>query len=156
LDEYFNSGFVGARSSERGFIKEWAVIMDKLTTAGFINPSVFGTDSTYGRAMNAFQTNDQDALNITAMASAISISSIGEEAMGFAYGGIGNLMQHALGSPKPWAKNYTKLGLKGRTPTWADNAYWTFTESPISLYSPAQRLIKKTDFICGKILGRYL
>jgi hypothetical protein len=155
LDEYFNSGFVGVKTSDSDFIKTWAEIITKLNTAGFIDASKFSTVSTQ-KGMNAFFANDQDALNITAMSSTISISSIGEEAMGFADGGIGNLMLHALGSPKPWAKNYTKSGLKGRGPTWADKAYWSFIDTPISLYSPARRLFKKADFLCGKILGRYL
>jgi hypothetical protein len=156
LDEYFNSGFLGVGASDRGFIETWAEIIKKISSANLIDASKLSTKLPLGSGINAFHANDQDALNIAAMLSEISISSIGEEAMGFAYGGIGNLMLHALGSPKPWAKNYTKLGLKGRAPNWADKAYWNFTRTPISLYSPMNRLLRKSDLICGKILGRYL
>jgi hypothetical protein len=154
LDEYFNSGFIGVKASDCNYIKTWAGIIEKLNAAGLIDSSKFSADPICGRG--AYFANDQDALNIAAMASPFPISSIGQEAMGFAYGGSLNVMLHAIGSPKPWAKSYIRSAFKGRGPSSAEKAYWDFTKKPISTYSPIQRLLKKSDLLCGKILGRYL
>lgn len=151
LDEYFNAGFIGLRIRDREFLATWADILERLKVAGHIDVSLL----TLGKGANPYNVPDQDALNIAAMVTAVPISSIGEEAMGFVYAGSGGLMVHAVGRPKPWAKCFTIRALSGRAPSWADKDYWKFTKTPIRIYSPGWRILKKVDLVCGRILGHY-
>jgi hypothetical protein len=149
-NEYFNGGFVGIKKADREFCKVWANILSQLVARGYLDSKQLSLNKT----VNPFNAADQDALNIAVMASSIPISSVGEEGMGFAYGGAGTLMLHAIGTPKPWEKNFLRLAVSGRAPRRADKAFFEYAETPIALYTQPRMFLRRFDLFCGKVLGR--
>ncbi len=152
LDEYFNAGFVGVNKRDISFVQQWQRTIQLLSERGLIDTERLSA----GKRSYAFNAVDQDALNITTMISDAEVSSMGEEAMGFAYGGSGSLMLHALGTPKPWSKCFLWSALQGRKPSRAEKLYWDFVDHPIALYSATEKFMKKADLFCGRLVGRIL
>jgi hypothetical protein len=100
-----------------------------------------------------FYAADQDSLNITAMCSETPLSELGPEGMDFIYGGW--TMSHAVGSPKPWKKNFLLSWLKGRSPSLAEKAYWLNTTGPIKSHQPVRVRIKRASILLTSLLGRF-
>jgi hypothetical protein len=114
-----------------------------------LNPGKFmPSDRTH-----AFFASDQDALNIAAMCSRCPISEIGPEGMDLTYGGW--TMSHAVGSPKPWKKNFILSALKGNPPSLTDRAYWLYVEGPVRCYQAITVKLKRISILLASLIGRF-
>jgi hypothetical protein len=47
---------------------------------------------------------------------------------------IGDVMSHAVNSPKPWARDYVKSSLDGKPPSLSDKGFWDNAERTIRLF----------------------
>ena len=130
-------------------IKGWKTIMDiGVEKYNLAYDQFMPTDRT-----DPFFASDQDALNMAIMSSKFPISELGPEAMDFIHGGW--TMSHAVGSPKPWKKNFMMSALKGLTPSLADRAFWLHVNGPIKFYSPSYILFKKSCILMATLICRF-
>lgn len=150
LNSYINSGFCAVTSSNLEFIETWADIMDVGIEHFQLGAEVFAHNT---NRSNIFFAKDQDALNIAAMCCNSPISEIGPEGMGFIHGGF--TMSHAVGSPKPWKKNFMLASLMGDVPSLAEKAYWSNVNSVIITHSPFKLNMKLLAIKCAAIIGRF-
>lgn len=132
LDVYLNAGFVGVSHGNWEFVETWKHLLDLMDAETNGLPELGVKDRAY-----LFHKPDQDALNIAAMYSARPVSIAGKDGMDFIPGGF--LMSHALGSPKPWRKQFIREALRGYPPSLADHAFWKHTASPIAIFPPDTR-----------------
>lgn len=131
LDLYVNGGFVGISRGDWEFIEVWKRLMD------LMEPEVAGLASWGpGDRSHIFNKTDQDALNAAAMFSRRPVSIVGKDGMDLIPGGF--LMSHALGTSKPWRKNFIREALRGFPPTSADREFWRYALAPIPAFTPAQ------------------
>ena len=144
LDLYVNAGFVGVSRDHWGFVETWKRLLDFLDTETDGLAELGVKDRAY-----PFHKPDQDALNAAAMYAAQPLSIVGKDGMDFIHGGF--LMSHALGTPKPWTKAFTREALRGHPPALADHCFWQHTTSPIDIFSPEERRWKTLDLslACG-------
>ena len=149
---YFNGGFVGLKREHEEFLHCWRTIQELMVPAigGMQNVNV--KDRTF-----LFCKTDQDALNVTAMASESPISPMGQDGMDFQQGGGGYVMSHAAGALKPWKKQFVRHLLKrGNSPSRADRLYFRFVESPIRLYPAATLSYQRFFLLTASFLGRFM
>jgi hypothetical protein len=99
-----------------------------------------------------FHASDQDALNITAMYSDASLSTLGPEGMGFIPGGA--RMYHTVG-PKPWNGSQLKRALRGLPPSNATKAFFTHCNGPIRAYSQGELRAKQMECSIAALIGRF-
>lgn len=149
VDIYVNGGFVALSKSNKQFLYEWKKIQDLMAP-------VIGGLQNVGIKNRTFMfcKTDQDALNIAMQSSTSPVSLMGKEAMDFIPGGI--TMSHAIGSIKPWRKNFIIEALKGKAPRLAAKSYWQHTQFPIQLYSQQKLFWKQVDLRCGAAIGRFI
>ena len=144
LDVYVNGGFVGVTAANWAFIETWKRLME------LMEPEVDGlSDWSLKDRSYLFNKTDQDALNMSAMFSDCPVSIVGKEGMDLISGGY--LLSHALGSPKPWSKQFVREALRGYPPTQADHSFWQHTTSPIDIFPQGVRRWKRLDLLiaCG-------
>lgn len=150
LNVYFNAGFLGVPMESFEALEIWETLIDKSVERDLdvLNgwPAIHRTDWSW-----AF---DQDTMNMMAMATPCSISTMGPEAMDFVPGG--RVMSHAIGSFKPWNKPFLRCALKGEPPTRADKAYWQYVETPITLYSGNTLSSNRFRLKAASALGRFI
>jgi hypothetical protein len=101
-----------------------------------------------------FNRADQDALNVAIEATDRPVSIMGKEAMGFVHGGL--VMPHALGSAKPWRRNYIREALAGRPPTPADRGFWEHAAGPVSALSRNTIARAKVSLAIAAAIGRFI
>ena len=148
FSQYFNGGFLGVHQNCKHFLNIWSSIMAAMPRYG-INLSLWmPADRTH-----PFCGTDQDAMNILAMAAEPHLSTIGPEGMDFIPGGF--TMSHAVGSPKPWKKNYLLSGLHGIKPSLADKGFWNKASTPIRLYSDHVVLLHQKTMKLASLIGRF-
>jgi len=148
LSRYYNSGFLGWRKETKEFVNLW----DKCS-------QILGE---FSGDMKKFRVNDrtsivlstnQDSLNLAAMATALPLSTIGPEAMGFHYGFP--LMVHPLG-PKPWNRNFLIDFLNGTSPRYADVLFWDLVNSDMLKPFPKYKIVKQKIIVrLCKFLSRF-
>lgn len=144
---YFNSGFVGVRRSDLSSLQLWKELTIALEHSGY---DISGMKKV-GRE-NSIIT-DQDIFNAAIMFSDVPCSPIGTDGMDFSGGGF--LMSHAVGSVKPWKKQFVYDVLAtGNIPSMAETEFFNHLTHPINLYDPITRLTKKLDLKLAKMLGR--
>lgn len=148
LAQYFNGGFVCLQKHQTEFLETWRKVMDGMSEE--VDLSGF----TPGDRSQPFNMTDQDGLNMTAMASAYSLSTIGPEGMDLVPGGF--TMSHAVGSPKPWRKRFTVCALSGRAPSQPDRLWLANCDGPIQVLTPWQRRLKTMDLKIGAVIGRFI
>lgn len=149
MTSYINGGFCGIQKKDTEFIRTWKIILDIAYDQYNIDPAKF---MPFNR-MHPFYGTDQDALNISAMCYKSNISEIGPEGMDFIHGGW--IMSHAVGSPKPWRKNYFISSLRGLTPSLPDHQYWNNVNGVINSYPKLTYLLKKTMLLMSSFIGRF-
>ena len=146
---YINGGFCGVSKKNIEFLYVWKDVMATAAKYFGLQPDKFmPTDRTH-----IFFASDQDALNVAAMCSESPISEMGPEAMDFIHGGW--TMSHAVGSPKPWKKNFLSSLLKGVPPSLADKEFWMNAEGPIGLYKPITIKSKRLSISIGNFVSRF-
>lgn len=129
LDVYVNGGCVGVARADWEFVEIWKQLLDVMEART-------GTLSELGVGdrREIFHKPDQDALNIAAMFCARPVSVVGKDGMDFMPGGF--LISHALGTPKPWCKNFLRETIRGFPPTAADRQFFNYTREPLRVFSP--------------------
>ncbi|HEY0055323.1 MAG TPA: hypothetical protein VGB63_08210 [Pedobacter sp.] len=150
LTSYINGGFCGVLRNNIEFLNTWCDITDTAIKYFKLTPDQW--NHSYDRTY-IFYAQDQDALNITAMCSESPISEMGPEAMDFINGGF--TMSHAVGSPKPWRKNYMLSALNGNPPTLTDKAYWSSTNSSLKTHDSLTLSRKHWAIKFASLLGRF-
>jgi hypothetical protein len=149
---YFNGGFVGLRAEDRVFLSDWRRVQTLMQNCG-VDFGVIG----FGDRTHPFTCRDQDALNITCMATAQKISSMGQDGMDFQHGGGGYVMSHAAGGTKPWRKKMlVNMISKGSPPSRADKHFYSHTRHPIQVFSSGGSFWRKLDLMLASAIGRYI
>jgi hypothetical protein len=146
--QYFNAGFVGMRRNCVRYLDDWEKVLTYLSENGFDMNSFMPMNRP-----DPFCGPDQDALNIMAMAAEPFLSTIGPEGMDFIPGGF--TMSHAVGSPKPWRRNYLKTALQGMKPSLADKGFWENVASPIALYPSSLIGRRHVAIKVASLIGRF-
>lgn len=133
LDNYYNAGFLSLRRQDIGFLQLWSALIEEYGATNIPLDSMgnIGDWRTGGR-WQPFFAPDQDALNVALMAWSGPITTLGPDIMSFT--GFGEL-PHAIGSNKPWDKNYILEAIKGRPPRHVDKLFWLYADKPLPLTS---------------------
>ena len=143
---YVNGGFIGLKSENFKFLEIWSglqILMGNVL-GGLNKSSLPGNENAELGQLTEyefFSKTDQDALNAAIEAFDCRYAFIGQEAMEFKIGG--NVMSHALGSPKPWKKAFLLQALRGNKPSRADRAYWNHINSVIITYTRTEVIYKR-------------
>lgn len=153
LNLYFNGGFVSVRRQESPFLNFWDDILlrwgaqeRQLNTQGEIGQWRDG-----GRWL-PFMAVDQDALNIALMCWDGNITTLGPDVMAFA--GFGEL-PHAIGSGKPWQRNYLLKAVQGIRPRYVDKVFWSYADGPLKPFSRVMLAILKLTLDIATIVTRF-
>lgn len=149
---YVNGGFVGLSKTNKSFLVKWKgiqdVIVDDLPAINHLGV----LDRTF-----IFSKTDQDALNITKDLKTWPLSIADKDAMDFSPGGY--ILSHAVGSPKPWEKNFLRhLFRSGLRPSSADRLFFRNAEHPIDVFQGRRFTFfgKKTNLALAILLGRLI
>lgn len=149
LSSYLNCGFCGVSKKDTEFLSIWSEMIDLAVNFYKQDPTKFAS---FDRT-SPFWSIDQDTFNITAMCCNVPISESGPEAMDFIHGG--QVMSHAVGSLKPWSKNYFISALKGLPPSSAEKSFWQHVDGPIRIYEPFYVKRKKLAIGLASLIGRF-
>ena len=144
---YFNSGFLGVRRSDIGFVQVWERILQSIAAAGGDMSRLKLDDPNH-----IFYKMDQDALNAAVLASTAEIVTGGQEMMEIYP--WGEVMAHAMHFKKPWKRKYLWDALNGFPPGRPHLAYWQNIDGPIRSYSNIALLMKRLDIGAARIVGR--
>ena len=150
LYSYINAGFFGVSREFIEFVELFKEVIQVAKANFHMEDSVF--QLTTDRS-DLFYAKDQDALNIAAMYSHSPISEMGPEAMDFSNSGF--TMAHAVGSPKPWAKDFISSALRGVPPSMAEKAFWANVTGPITIYSSSKIKWMMTSLKIAGLIGRF-
>ena len=154
FDLYFNGGLLGIQRRDCAFLDLWIQFIEEFGAS--TNPlDAKGDIGSWmrGGRWNAMIGNDQDALNMAAMAWPRGLSTFGPDLMGFAGGWIG--LPHATGSAKPWRRRYLREALAGNPPRRADKEFWAHAALPIVVYPKIKILLQKTAVALASFIGRF-
>lgn len=146
-DIYVNGGFVALSQPHKEFLLLWSRIITQIGEVG-VDLNAISTAKDY-----RFWNNDQDALNITGMATTCPTSCAGKDGMGFKAGN--SFMLHALGQPKPWNTGIIRQFLMGRRPNPIQRAYWENATSPIKIFHPRKIAIKRLAMNLAALGNRF-
>lgn len=148
LRAHFNAGFIGIRRDCMEILDTWESIVSKLKT-GLSNHHTM----CFGDRDNPFQHPYQDAMNMACMATKLSLSWAGRDAMDFEIRGY--IMSHAINEPKPWRMfSFFRALFSRLTPTRAERQYWNYVTAPIRLFPGWLWALKRLDLIAAQIVGR--
>lgn len=155
---YANGGFVGVKAGDKGFLKTWKLIQEKMAMEiGGLGVSQFGSsqakESKFSEPNYYFSKTDQDALNAAIEAWDGVTSFVGKEGMGFVAGSA--LLPHAIGKSKPWNRNALKMAFQGNPPRRIDHCYWQNVKGPIVLYPSLYHVRKQTAHKIAALIGRF-
>lgn len=154
FDLYFNGGLLGIQRHDRAFLDLWIQINNEFGAS--TNPlDAKGDigDWMRGGRWDAMTGNDQDSLNMAAMAWPNPLSTFGPDLMGFSGGWIG--LPHAIGSAKPWRRRYLREAIAGNPPRQADREFWAHAALPISVYTQFQIIRQQLAIKIASFLGRF-
>lgn len=147
---YLNGGFIGLPKTLIRFVHLWESIIEMIGQSG-IDLAFMSKPDDY-----RFWTIDQDALNITTMATDCPLSLMGKEGMGFIR--ATGPMTHSIGPNKPWRTRHIRRFLTGQPLTLAEREYWKYVESPIKVYSSPharrQRILLSMAALGGRFYGK--
>lgn len=77
--------------------------------------------------------------------------------MDFQNGGGGYIMSHAIGSSKPWNKQFVRMILlRAVAPGRADKEFFQHVGFPIRLYPFVVLLLKRFLLLTARFLGRFM
>jgi len=149
LNSYLNAGFCGISKDHIEFLKIWSLIMR-------IAENDYGYENAYLKhthRTDPFFAGDQDAFNMAAMCCESPLSEMGPEGMDLTYGGF--TMSHAIGSPKPWKKNFLYSAILGNKPSIADKAFWLNMKFPIKCFDNNFIKRKQLSIAVASFIGRF-
>lgn len=152
LDLYFNSGFVSVRRDHRAFLDLWTELIERWGNSD--NPldgkGDIGSWRKGGRWLS-FMSPNQDTLNIALMCWKGTITTLGPDVMGFSGFGV---LPHAVGSGKPWRKNYILEALKGIPPRQVDKVFWRHASKPVNPYHGVFVFFRRLSISIASIISR--
>ena len=155
--QYVNGGFVGVAARDRGFLQVWLQTMNLMAEeVGTLAAASIAAGQAYRSKgfAGCFDTTDQDALNAAIEASTLPVSVIGQEAMAFKPGPA--LLPHAVGSHKPWQRDFLGFALRGVAPRLADKAFWAHVRAPIAVQSSFAKACKGLEISLASAIGRFV
>ncbi len=156
-DTYVNGGCVGLTRKNIRFLQSWKQIQELMAgeIGGLSRSSLAGKalDKKATTVFAPFNKTDQDALNAAIEASDVAASIATKDAMGFTQGLT--ILPHALGTPKPWDKNYINRSLDGYPPRQVDKLYWKFANGVIKSMSDSKVQSKLRAIKFAAWLGRF-
>jgi hypothetical protein len=147
LNHYYNGGMLGVAAGHVGFLRVWKRLIEYAGEGG-CDLKVFMP----GNRQLPFHASDQDALNIAAMYSEFSLSTLGPQGMGFSGGDV--KMYHAVGQ-KPWRGSFIGRALAGVPPTGAMKFFLTQVSEPIRVYTPLTLAAKRLACAVAAAIGRF-
>jgi hypothetical protein len=149
IDYYFNSGFLGIERKSIALVDIWIYLTKKHKEFG-------GNLKRFEKEAHKHLKSDQDLLNAAITISPdIEISIIGKEGMGFT--DPSTLMEHAIGSVKPWNNGFCKQLIRsGQKPNSADKSFFTNCKHPINVFHNFTYKVKKIDMFTASFFGRIL
>ena len=155
---YANSGFIGIAEKDSTFLSSWKTIQEAIAPLiGGLNRSPFlgkgRLENNQGKPHAPFSKTDQDALNAAVELWPGPVSFMGKDMMGFMPGEP--IMPHAVGTLKPWQKNFIASALKGVIPTVADKEYWLNVSGPVRCYSNSVIKFKRYSILLAAFIGRF-
>jgi hypothetical protein len=150
ISGYINAGFVGLKTSDLSFLKDWA----QLITSAQAESGSLEKWRTLDRT-HRFSSTNQDTLNLAAMITAHPLAIYGPDGMDFMPSAGRPMMSHAIGLPKPWQKSYLLSAICGVGPSRADRRFWEYADGPLQLYSPATIRIKRAMIKAAAFVGRF-
>ncbi|MDB5086226.1 MAG: hypothetical protein JWR09_220 [Mucilaginibacter sp.] len=150
IGSYINSGFCAVLRKNIEFVNVWKDIIKVASEHYALNVNQFAHSKDRS---NLFFAHDQDALNIAAMCCESPISEMGPEGMDFIGGGF--TMSHAIGTPKPWQKNYMTSAFRGNAPGIADREFWLNVKSPVNCYGDGYIKLKQLSIKTAALIGRF-
>ena len=147
---YINAGFFGLKGDDLQFLELYKKFIEvSINDYGIdVKKFVFFTDRSH-----PFFAKDQDALNVAAICCNTPISEYGPEAMDFLQGG--KVMSHAVGSPKPWKKNFLWKALLASPPTLSEREYWKNANGIIKPYKSWEVIYKMITIKIASFIGRF-
>jgi hypothetical protein len=153
LELYFNSGFLSLQREFNGFLLLWQHMIERW--GGSDNPldghGDIGQWRKGGRWL-PFMSPNQDTLNIALMVWQGPITTLGPDVMGFtAFGEI----PHAVGSNKPWQRNFLVEAIKGNPPRFVDRVFWSYADEPLALLSTPRYRLKALTIQLAALLTRF-
>lgn len=144
---YFNSGFLGVRRADIGFLSIWERVIRSIPEAGGDLSRLKLDDPNH-----LFHKMDQDALNVAVLASDAEIATGGQEMMEIYPWGAA--MAHAMHFKKPWKRNYLWDALNGFPPGRPHLAHWQHVGGPIQAYSDLALKRKRAEIWLARLIGR--
>lgn len=154
LDIYFNAGFVSVARKDAGFCALWDRFIDGFGATD--KPlELRGEIKDWPRKgrWETVELPDQDTLNMAAMVWDGGLTAFGPDMMGFTSGSA--YLPHALGSIKPWRRNYIAESIDGRPPRLVDKIFWDHAASTINLLSPPRIALRKLQVAVAAAIGRF-
>lgn len=146
---FYNGGFIGLKRNYKGFLELW----EKLVFSVW-SESELGNFYIPGKESRAepFMIADQDCMNLSTILTDFPLTTVGPEGMDFIPGGY--LMSHAIGSNKPWRKNFIISALRGIPPSKVDKAFFQNCLTPVELYPRSHIFWKTMEMKIASALGR--
>jgi hypothetical protein len=155
---YANGGFVGMTWNYRKILPVWQEFMthisDLLGGGNVVGIQGGKYIEKYGFA-DCFSKTDQDALNAIFEAMPdVPVSFLGRDAMGFEPGV--SVMPHALGTSKPWNRQYIRRVLDGHGPSRGDKLFWARVDGPIQPFTPAHVSFVRAKIAISSVIARFI
>jgi hypothetical protein len=147
-ERYYNSGFVGLDVVHVAFLQKWIAAVHLANSDG-----VAPGDFQKRRRPQLFSTVDQDAMNIATMYSAVPLSTMGPEAMGFESNGF--TMFHAVSKPKAWKKKFISSALRGIPPSYPEKHFLECASGPIQPFSRSRLARLRLSTGIGILMTRF-
>jgi len=145
VNRYYNAGFLGVHRTHRSFIVTLRIVSQQVEQAGHLvagnDHCVTGVHERDDKAelsddaiavLRPYFADDQDALNMTVMATTEPLAPMGPDAMGFTPS-WNFVMVHAVGRDKPWNTRFLRRALiLGVSPTPVERTWWRYAGGPLA------------------------
>jgi hypothetical protein len=147
---YVNGGFIGLKIEDKEILEHWQLVQNLMMDELKVVNSIGFKDRT-----NPFHRTDQDALNIAKDMTDLPLSIADGTAMDLS--NYGFIMSHAVGSQKPWQKNWIQFVIQhGQRPTMTDKLFMNHVEGPLSIFTNQERFVKRWNMKIASALARVL
>lgn len=147
---YVNGGFIGLKVGDKEILEHWRHAQNLMMHELKEISSIGFKDRT-----NPFHRTDQDALNVAKDMTNRPLSIADGTAMDLS--NYGFIMSHAVGNQKPWQKNWIAFVIKhGQRPTMTDRLFMNHITTPLSIFTPRERFVKRWNLRVASALSRVL
>jgi hypothetical protein len=170
IGQYFNAGFVGVPACCQSILPVWTTLTRAIertpqlveearrrhyVVGERLTDEIIEIPDHVAAVMRPYLLDDQDALNMAVMATAVPICAMGPDAMGWT-GTRTPIVVHATGADKPWSVKYLRRMMRhGLGPSFADDMWWRYSDGPI-VVDEARQPERRWAYMLAKLLRRYL